>query len=89
MFGQMLHPTLMDQAAAYLFHIALNHAFQDGNKRTAIACTETFLLMNGCVLECDDDFLFSLTLDVINKMIEKEAIAETLKSVVADISTKS
>ena len=33
--GELLHPTIVEQAAAYLFHIANNHAFVDGNKRTA------------------------------------------------------
>lgn len=87
MFGNLLHPTLMDQAAAYLFHIAQNHAFHDGNKRTAIACTETFLLMNGYKLDCDDDFLFDLTMDVVNNGMDKETIANKLKSVALSMNT--
>jgi death-on-curing protein len=34
-------------AANYLFHIAKNHAFLDGNKRTAAASAITFLWMHG------------------------------------------
>lgn len=34
-------------AAAYGFGIAKNHPFVDGNKRTALAATRTFLLLNG------------------------------------------
>ena len=37
-------PTL---AAAYAFAIAKNHAFIDGNKRTAAVVCETFLVLNG------------------------------------------
>ena len=33
--GTYLHPDLASMAAAYLFHIISNHAFQDGNKRAA------------------------------------------------------
>jgi prophage maintenance system killer protein len=33
--GEFLHPGPFDMAAAYLFHIALNHPFVDGNKRAA------------------------------------------------------
>jgi hypothetical protein len=33
-FGELLHADLFEMAAAYLFHIAKNHAFLDGNKRT-------------------------------------------------------
>ncbi len=34
-------------AAAYAFGIAKNHAFLDGNKRTAWACCQLFLKING------------------------------------------
>ena len=37
--GKYLHSGLAKQAAAYLFHICNNHAFIDGNKRTALAGT--------------------------------------------------
>ncbi len=29
-FGELLHPTIHEQAAAYLYHIAKNHPFLDG-----------------------------------------------------------
>ena len=34
-------------AAAYGYGIAKNHPFVDGNKRTALSATRTFLLING------------------------------------------
>lgn len=34
-------------AAAYLFPIARNHPFIDGNKRTALAAALVFLKLNG------------------------------------------
>jgi len=46
-FGQLLHATLYEQAAAYLFHLSKAHAFVDGNKRTAFLAMVTFLQMNG------------------------------------------
>ncbi len=45
--GQFLHPGLAEMAAAYLFHIAQNHAFHDGNKRTAALAALIFLHLNG------------------------------------------
>ncbi|WP_293253487.1 MULTISPECIES: type II toxin-antitoxin system death-on-curing family toxin [unclassified Microcoleus] len=45
--GQLLHPTISEQAAAYLYHLAMNHPFIDGNKRTAFAVADTFLRLNG------------------------------------------
>ena len=43
-------PTL---AAAYAFGIARNHAFIDGNKRTAYVVCRTFLILNGLDLTAD------------------------------------
>jgi death on curing protein len=34
-----LHEDIFDMASAYAFHICQNHAFVDGNKRTALAST--------------------------------------------------
>ncbi|WP_228056450.1 type II toxin-antitoxin system death-on-curing family toxin [Microcoleus sp. LEGE 07076] len=41
--GQLLHQKIAEQAAAYLYHIAMNHPFIDGNKRSAFAVADTFL----------------------------------------------
>lgn len=40
-------PDLCDLAAAYAYGIARNHPFIDGNKRTALVASFTFLLLNG------------------------------------------
>ncbi len=45
---------LFDMAAAYMFHIARNHAFVDGNKRTALLATLVFLGLNGFEIDRDD-----------------------------------
>jgi hypothetical protein len=41
--GRLLHPGVIDQAAAYLFHLCMAHPFVDGNKRVALAAMDTFL----------------------------------------------
>jgi death-on-curing protein len=41
-------------AAAYAFGIARDHAFVDGNKRTAAVVAETFLVLNGYTLAATD-----------------------------------
>ena len=41
-------------AAAYGYGIAKDHPFVDGNKRTALVVTETFLNLNGLDLTADD-----------------------------------
>lgn len=44
--GELLHGTLVEIAAAYLYHLARNHPFVDGNKRTALAACLAFLWLN-------------------------------------------
>lgn len=46
-------PGIPALAAAYAFGIARNHAFIDGNKRTAYVVCRTFLLLNGMDLTAD------------------------------------
>jgi len=40
-------------AAAYAFGIAANHPFVDGNKRTALIASITFLKLNGLQVTAD------------------------------------
>src|SRR6202040_3234450 len=44
---------LIEEAAAVWESLAQNHAFIDGNKRTAFAATYTFLAINGVRLTVD------------------------------------
>jgi death-on-curing protein len=47
-------PDAADLAASYAYGISRNHAFIDGNKRTAFVAAELFLLLNGYQLLADD-----------------------------------
>ena len=49
------YDTLIEEAAALMESLAMNHPFVDGNKRTAFAVTEAFLRMNGYFIECDSE----------------------------------
>jgi death-on-curing protein len=46
---------LIEEAAALWESLSQNHAFVDGNKRTAFAATYTFLAINGASLAADGD----------------------------------
>ncbi len=59
-------------AAAYLFHIAKNHAFENGNKRTALVAAITFRKMNGAQLRVDEEGFEKLTMDLVNDRASKE-----------------
>lgn len=45
--GRDLYPTVFSKAAALLHSLCLNHAFTNGNKRTAWVSTKRFLYTNG------------------------------------------
>ena len=47
-------PTIAELAASYAFAISSNHAFVDGNKRTAFIICQLFLELNGYVLKAGD-----------------------------------
>lgn len=47
-------PDLADLAARLAFGLARNLPFVDGNKRTAAVARETFIMLNGGVLDADD-----------------------------------
>ena len=51
MMGQLLISDPIEIAAAYLFYICKNHAFVDGNKRTALAACLVFLEENGLLTD--------------------------------------
>jgi len=57
-------PDIFDLAASYAFGIARNHAFIDGNKRTAAAISMGFLHFNGWEVEADkqDEYMTFLKL---------------------------
>ena len=78
--GQLLHPTISEQAAAYLYHIAMNHPFIDGNKRTAFAVADTFLRLNGCTLNLTDDRAYDLVMQVARGTMTKEELSTELES---------
>jgi death-on-curing protein len=78
--GDYFHKDLWEMAAAYLFHLARNHAFVDGNKRTALACCLVFLAFNGIELEADPKALEDLTIATAEGKNEKVQVAEFLKN---------
>ena len=61
--GTLLHLTIYEQAAAYLYHLAMNHPFLDGNKRTAFAVMDAFLRLDGYQLNLSNDQVYQLVLD--------------------------
>jgi death on curing protein len=73
--GGLLHPTLPEMAAAYLFHLVRNHPYVDGNKRAGLACAIAFLGLNDLWLEADPDALVALVVGVAAGRIGKAEVA--------------
>ncbi|MEG3924148.1 MULTISPECIES: type II toxin-antitoxin system death-on-curing family toxin [unclassified Microcoleus] len=78
--GNFLHPTISEQAAAYLYHIPMNHPFIDGNKRSAFAVTDTFLRLNNCALNLTDDRAYDLVMRVARGTMTKEELSTEFAS---------
>lgn len=77
--GEYLHTTLFEMAAAYLFHIAKNHPFVDGNKRTALMCALVFLGLNGHRCTADPDELYRLVDGVAAGRVDKSELGVFLR----------
>jgi death-on-curing protein len=66
-------------AAAYAYHIAQNHPFIDGNKRTALAAALVFLEINGYPILGGEDELEAATRKVASGKMDKDGFAGMLK----------
>jgi death-on-curing protein len=72
-------PDLSDLAAALAYGLARNHPFLDGNKRTAAVACETFLELNGAVLEADDLELYPVYLALAEGKLSERDFAAWLR----------
>ena len=77
--GNLLHATVSEQAAAYLFHVANNRPFIDGNKRTGLACALAFLRLNGWRVRAGEDEMVDFVLDVAKGVASKSQVAVWLQ----------
>lgn len=76
-FGdEYLHKDIHEMAAAYLFHLVKNHAFNDGNKRIAALTASVFLQVNGLNVVADEAEFEKLVLDAAQSLVTKDQIAE-------------
>jgi death-on-curing protein len=82
-FAYADEPDIFRLAASYAFGIARNHAFVDGNKRTALVVSLTFLSLNGWEISASKEDLYftflhladgSLSEDELNIWFAKHAV---------------
>ena len=76
---------LFRQVSHLAFHLAKNHSFADGNKRTAMAISLVILKKNGIDLIIDDDpepernTLYNLISELVTEKITEEQFAAGLR----------
>lgn len=80
--GELLHPTVSEQAAAYLYHLVKNHPFVDGNKRTGFAVMLVFLNLNGYCLNMSQDAAYNLVLQVARAETSKDELYVLLQKAI-------
>jgi death-on-curing protein len=62
-------------AASYAFGIARNHAFIDGNKRTALAVSESFLRLNGLRVDAQSEDKYLTFLGLAEGSLSEDELA--------------
>ena len=78
--GAELYPTIVEKAAALGFSLIQNHPFVDGNKRTAHAAMETFLVLNGWEIHASVDEQERIILQVASGEIGREDFATWVRA---------
>ncbi len=78
--GQYLHADIFEMAAAYLYHLVMNHPFCDGNKRLGLEAALIFLEINNENLNASDQELIDLVLKTTAGQVGKREIAEFFRS---------
>ncbi len=67
-------PDLFPLAASYAFGIARNHAFINGNKRTALVVSHTFLRLNGWEIEASREETYLTFLRLAEGSLSEEEL---------------
>lgn len=77
--GEDLYPSIFEKAAALMHSLLLNHAFVDGNKRTAMTSGAVFLELNGYSLSVSQGEFYSAGHKIEEKKMNFEQIVSWLK----------
>ncbi len=74
--GKFLYTDIYSMAGAYLYHLAMNHPFIDGNKRVATVSALIFLELNDYELDVDNELLLEIVLKVASSQMSKDELIE-------------
>ena len=84
--GQELYPGLAEKAASLGLSLIINHPFVDGNKRTAHASMEIFLVLNGQEIIADVDTQEAIILAVASGQCNRPKFIHWLQQNIRSIS---
>ncbi|MFN2491150.1 MAG: type II toxin-antitoxin system death-on-curing family toxin [Actinomycetota bacterium] len=80
-----LYPDIHTKGAALLYSLVKNHAFIEGNKRTAVLSMVLFFNLNGLEVAAEQGELVDLALAVEGNHYDPDHIAVILKGLTRDI----
>lgn len=87
-FAYASEPDLFQLAASYAYGIARNHAFIDGNKRTALVVSLTFLDRNGWdIISAKEDLYFTF-LHLADGSLSEEDLAAWFRKHTAPLQSQ-
>jgi death-on-curing protein len=69
---------IIEEAAALMESLAMNHPFIDGNKRVAFAATDVFLRINGYAIYADSSLLFKEIITLLEEQRFEKHYLEAL-----------
>lgn len=72
--GEELYPTVQKKAASLCYGLIKNHAFNDANKRIGILTTMTFMELNNLFVNCSNEEIINLGLNVASGVAGQEEI---------------
>ena len=77
--GRYVHRSLFEKAAAYGYHLCMNHPFVDGNKRVALVLMDLFLQRNGWEIIADEEEAYGMVMHFAAGNLGKAELAIWLK----------
>jgi len=73
---------IVRQAATLFWGVAANHAFRDGNKRTAVVLLRSFLNLNGFDMTLAEDEIFELAVGIADAHLRVDDVEARLRPAV-------
>ena len=77
--GNYLHADIYSMAAAYMYHLAMDHPFVDGNKRVATVCALIFLELNNYELDVSNEILEKTVFELASSHLAKDDLVDFFK----------